>query len=193
MNNSGLKRMRIGATSMVTFLILGLLFWEHYHGGVTTHHILHRDDLPGISNLWGALLLPLLTWILLGKIKVRLENKISLTLQRNMEKGRILWFFLIGLTFGIVLSVSFTYDYKLFLDNVLFILLALSLLIPIYYSEFILGFVLGMTYTFGAIIPTAFILILAIIGFLLFKFIRPLFEKALMAITKGLNIGNPNS
>lgn len=185
--------MRIGATSLVTFLILGLLFWEHYHGGVTTHHILHRDDLPGISNLWGALLLPLLTWILLGKIKVRLENKISLTLQRNMEKGRILWFFLIGLTFGIVLSVSFTYDYKLFLDNVLFILLALSLLIPIYYSEFILGFVLGMTYTFGAIIPTAFILILAIIGFLLFKFIRPLFEKALMAITKGLNIGNPNS
>jgi len=190
---TNLNRMRILGTSVVTLLTFGMLLWEHFHGGVTIHHILHNDNLPGISNLWGAFLLPLLTWILLGKIKTKIEKRKSPSLQPNNEWSRIFRLFLIGLTFGIVLSVSFTYDYKLFLDNVLYLLLVLSLFLPIYYAEFILGFVLSMTYTFGAIIPTAFVLIVAIIGFLLFKFVRPLFQKLLMFITKELNIGNPHS
>tara|TARA_R110000850_G_scaffold80862_1_gene173468 strand:+ start:7415 stop:7681 length:267 start_codon:yes stop_codon:yes gene_type:complete len=73
--------------------------------------------------------------------------------------------------------VSFTNEYALILDNVLYVILLLSLLIPIHYAEFILGFVLGMTYTFGAILPTVFILVMAVAGVLIYKFIRPLIVK----------------
>lgn len=81
--------------------------------------------------------------------------------------------FLLGLVLGILIAVSFTNAYKLFLDNVLYIFLLTSFVVPIYYAEFILGFIFGMSYTFGAILPTIFILIIAGLGFLVYRFIRP--------------------
>jgi hypothetical protein len=76
--------------------------------------------------------------------------------------------------FGLLLSISFTYEYKPFLDNVLYIIIVLSFIIPVFYSEFILGFILGMTYTFGAVLPTVFILIIAVIGLVAYRIIRPI-------------------
>jgi len=46
---------------VVTFLIFSFLFWEYFHGGVTSHHILHQKDLPSISNWWSGIFLPILT------------------------------------------------------------------------------------------------------------------------------------
>jgi len=173
--------MRILITGIVTILILGLLLWEHVHDGVPSHHILHQKDMPEISNWWSGLFLPILTWILVGKIINRIEKQATPTKQDKPETGNVLILFGVGLAFGIILAVSFMQDYKPFLDNVLYILLILSLIAPIFYSEFILGFVLGMTYTFGALIPTVFILIMASIGFIVFRFIRPLCQKAIRA------------
>lgn len=171
---------KIFITGIVTILILGLLFWQHFNGGVPGHHILQRKDLPEISNWWGALLLPVLTWLLLNRIEKRLHKQVSLTKETKSEPIKILRLFFFGLTLGILIAVSFTNDYKLFLDNVLYIILMVSFIVPIYYAEFIGGFVLGMTYTFGAILPTIFILIFATFGFLIYRFIRPL----LIRVTK---------
>ena len=88
------------------------------------------------------------------------------------------------LILGILIAVSFTNGYNLFLDNVLYVFLVLSMIFPIYYSEFILGFILGMTYTFGAILPTIFILIIAAFGFLLYKFIRLLILRVTKTFAK---------
>ena len=169
---------RIFLTSIVTVLIFGLLFWEYFHSGVPSHHILQQKDLPEISNWWGGLLLPVLTWILLGRIEKRLNKQDSLTQQTKNQNIKIIGLFLLGLILGISIVVSFTNDYKLFLDNVLYVFLVFSLIFPLYYSEFILGFILGMTYTFGAILPTIFILIIAALGFLIYRFIRPLILRA---------------
>lgn len=171
---------KIFITGIVTILILGLLFWQHFNGGVPSHHILQRKDLPEISNWWGALLLPVLTWLLLNRIERRLHKQVSLTKETKSEPVKILRLFFFGLTFGILIAVSFTNDYKLILDNVLYIILVVSFIVPIYYAEFIGGFILGMTYTFGAILPTIFILIIAALGFLIYRFIRPL----LIRVTK---------
>ncbi|MFV8334058.1 hypothetical protein ACNQGO_11365 [Flavobacterium sp. ZT3P35] len=160
--------------SVVTFLIFSFLFWEHFHGGVTSHHILDLQDLPSISNWWSGILLPILTWFLLSRIEKRLYKKNSQTPQTNNFISTVFWLFITGLAFGILLSTSFTNDYKPFLNNVLYIIIILSFIIPVYYSEFILGFILGMTYTFGAIIPTVFILIVAVIGLVAYRFIRPI-------------------
>ena len=175
---------KIIITSIVTILIFGLLFWEHFHGGVPGHHILQQKDLPAISNWWGGLLLPALTWILLGRIEKRRKKQDSLNQQAKNQNITIIRLFLLGLILGILIAVSFTNGYKLFLDNVPYVFLVLSLAFPIYYAEFILGFILGMTYTFGAILPTLFILIIAALGFLIYKFIRPLILRVAKTFAK---------
>lgn len=173
MQRQNLLKIKALIVGVVTFLIFGFIFWEHFHGGVTSHHLLHQQDLPSISNWWSGILLPILTWFLLSRIEKRIDRKISQTQQTNKAVSTVFWLFITGLAFGILLSTSFTNEYKPFLDNVLYIIIILSLIIPVYYSEFILGFILGMTYTFGAIIPTVFILIVAVIGLVAYKFIRP--------------------
>ncbi len=161
----------------MTIVLLGWLFWQHFHGGVPSHHILHNEDFPKISNWWGALLLPLLTWLLLSRIEKRIPSQDAVKKAFKEPITRIVGLFFLGVVIGLALSVSFSVEFKFFLDNVLFILLGLSLLVPIHYSEFILGFVIAMFYTFGVILPTAFILIFAGIGFLLFRFVRPIILK----------------
>ena len=175
--SDNLKKLRLIITVIISVLILGLLIWDYFHDGVPSHHILDQKNLPAISNWWSGILLPILTWILLGKIKSRIENQTKIDSQYKSAITRVLVRFSIGLVFGIILSVSFINNYKPFLDNVLYLLLILSFIVPIFFSEFILGFVLGMTYTFGAILPTAFILIMAAIGFVIYRFIRPLIMK----------------
>ena len=177
-----LKKLRIIITVIISVLILDLLIWDYFHGGVPSHHLLDQKNLPAISNWWSGLLLPVISWIMLGKIKTRIENQTKIEARYKSEMKSILWRFSIGLIFGIILSVSFIKNYKFFLDNVPYLLLITSFIVPIFFSEFILGFVFGMTYTFGAILPTAFILIIAGIGFIIYKFIRPLIIKMAQTI-----------
>lgn len=170
-------------TGLVTVLIFGFLFWEHFHGGVASHHILQQQNLPAISNWWSGLLLPILTWLLLSRTEKRLCKQSSQVQKTNNLQSKVLRLFITGLALGILIAISFVNGYGLILDNIPYIILVLSLIIPIYYAEFILGFILGMTYTFGAILPTVFILILAAIGILTYKFIRPIILKLLMRFT----------
>lgn len=176
-------------TGMVILFIFSMLLWEHFHGGVASHHLLAQDDLPAISNWWGGILLPVLAWILLGRIEKRIRKQSQLTSRQIIN---MLGLFLSGLVFAIFIAVSFTHEYHLFLDNVIYLFLFLSLIIPIFYAEFILGFILGMTYTFGAILPTIFILILAAIGVLIYRFIRPLIIKLTRTISNNpIKSANP--
>lgn len=186
-----LHRLRLIITVTISILIFGLLLWTYFHGGVPSHHILDQKDLPAISNWWGGILLPVLTWILLGRIKNRIEKQTKTDSQYKSKLISALVRFIIGLAFGIILSVSFINNYKPFLDNVLYLLVILSFIVPIFFSEFILGFVLGMTYTFGAILPTAFVLVMAAIGFVTYRFIRPLIIKLVEKLGNKAT-GSPN-
>jgi len=187
MQNQKSTKIKALIVGVVTIFIFGFLSWEHFNGGVTSHHLLGQEDFPSISNWWSGLLLPILTWFLLSRIEKRLDKQASHTQQTNNSISKVFWFFLIGVIFGILLSISFMNEYKPFLDNVLYILIALSFIIPIYYSEFILGFILGMTFTFGAIIPTLFILIMAVIGLVIYKFIRPIILRLITRLGNGFN------
>jgi len=171
-------------TSIATFLVLSMLLWDHFHGGVPSHHILHQKELPAISNWWSGLFIPLLTWILLGRINSRIskQNRQEPAAKSQNIKSRLM--FSIGLSFGILISIAFENNYHLMLDNVLYAIIIMSLLIPIFLSEFILGFVLGMTFTFGAILPTLFILIAAAFGYLIYRFIRSLILQFLSFLSR---------
>lgn len=177
------KAIRIYTTLLVVIFIWSLLLWEKFHGGVVTHHILQRSDLPGISNWWGLALLPFLSWLTFFKMQKRVyqstEEKAQKTTFRNCIIG-----FLGALVFGIVLASAFSNGYTNFLNYQVDSLLLLFFLVPIYRSEYLLGFILGMTTAIGAVLPTAFALIVAIPSVLIYVYIRPFLIKTFHAIFK---------
>ena len=48
---------------ITTLFVAAHIAYEYLTGEVTTHHLLADENLPGISNWWGLLSIPLLTII----------------------------------------------------------------------------------------------------------------------------------
>lgn len=148
------RRTRLLLTGLILLAELLHLGWEYWHGGVKSHHLLNRPDLPAISNGWGLLLLPLLTWFLLGRIQDRVVTRsVGVDNERKLPVDVIAGF--VGsLCYGAVLALAFMQGRE-DLSSYLFLgMLLAALLLPVYRPEYILGFILGLTFTFGAILPT---------------------------------------
>lgn len=161
-------------TGFVSLTIWSLLAWYYFNGGVPSHHILAREDLPEISNWWGAILLPGLTWFVLFRIQKR-ENISNEKSSKFLEFPQKVWVgFLGALTFGVALSVFFTLGNEGMSSYLMLSVFLLSLFFPVYRAECLLGFVIGMTFTFGAILPTGIGSILAVVGFLIYNLLRPM-------------------
>jgi len=72
-----------------------------------------------------------------------------------------------ALAYGIFLAVAFTQQYE---SVAFYLVIGLSLaaaLIPVYHAEYVLGFILGMTFTFGAVLPTLIGALVAVVSALL--------------------------
>ena len=164
---------RLYITGIIALAIWSLLAWNNFHGGIPKHHILARKDLPEISNIWGGILLPVLTWFLLYRIQQRVFKEKDGRPESADFPLSILYGFSSALLFGIVLSAFFSFNYADIPGYMLLGVLILSNFIPLYRSEYILGFVLGMTFTFGAVLPTLVGSRLALIAFLLYVFLHP--------------------
>lgn len=173
MKKNDFLKMQILLTSIVSVAIWSLLTWYYFNGGVPSHHILAREDLPEISNWWGAILLPVLTWFVLFRIQKR-ENLPNSRGSKFLEIPQKVWLgFLGALILGTALSVFFTLGNEGMSGYLMLSVFLISLFFPVYRAECLLGFVMGMTFTFGAILPTGIGSILAIIGFLIYNLIRP--------------------
>ena len=154
MSTQQMGRMRIILTGLITIAEMGQLAWEYAHGGIQSHHLLNQPNLPAISNVWSALLLPTLTWFLLGRIQARVLSRSEgtgwlLNLPINIVAG-----FMGSLVYGALLAIAFTAHYEETAFYLLIGLLVAAVLIPVYRAEYVLGFILGMTFTFGAVLPT---------------------------------------
>ena len=160
-------------TLFVTISILALLVWDHFHGGVPGHHLLKREDLPKISNWWGAIALPVATYISLSKIRKRINFEANFNNQ-NFIKQHLLPFF-VAFVFAIIIVISSGTGHSEISYSMFKLLFVVAIFIPIYKSEYFLGFVLGLTYTFGGALPIIIGLVLVTVFYVIFKFIRPLF------------------
>lgn len=174
MNEKRFFKIQVYFTGLIAISIWALLIWNYYNGGVPSHHILNDKNLPEISNWWGALLLPLLSWGLFYRIKNRAVENIDSELKGSGFQMNIIYGFIGALFSGILLSVFFTLGYANFPAYVLLLILMSGLFFPIYRAEYILGFVIGMTFTFGAVLPAGIAFILALIGAFLYLCIRTL-------------------
>ena len=172
MNENLSFKTRLYFTGIVIIAIWSLLTWNHYHGGVPIHHILQRNDLPAISNWWGGILLPLLTWFLLYRIHKRLIYSNDEKLKISKSSVHIRYRFIGALFFGVLLSAFFSFGYPDICGYMVVGLFPIALFFPIYRAECILGFVIGMTFTFGAVLPTGVGSILALVGAVIYLYIR---------------------
>lgn len=164
-------RIRLFFTGFATLAIGALLTWNYFNGGVPSHHVLADESLPLISNWWGLFVIPFLTWFLTYRIQTRIYCPGNRDPVKQVKKA--LYGFLGGLSFGIILAVFFSVGNTDMPGNLMLGLLPLALFVPFYRSEYLLGFVFGMTYTFGAVLPTGIGSILALIAAGIYFFVRP--------------------
>lgn len=168
------SKTRLILIGIVTLLMWAHLGWDYLHGGVPTHHIGMSENLPGISNWWGGIVLPFLTWFLLVRIQNRLKESLETNKKNNMRN--ILYGYFGSLIFGAVFSYFFINGYfpsgSDLPQYVLLILILISFFVPLYRAEYLLGFVIGMTYTFGPIIPIGLGGLLMILFAITYKYLR---------------------
>ena len=131
------------------------------------HYVGADSSNPGISNWWGLVTIPMLTWAALGLIEGRDFNKVegrdtsnTIALQKKYFAG--------GLIFGVTAAVLWELGQQQYLSYVMLLPWVLSLFLRIYLPETTLGFVLAMLYTFGAVLPIVFSVVIQTIGFLIY-------------------------
>ncbi len=134
--------------------------FEHFTGGVQTHHFLGRGDLPGFSNWLSLLVLPLLGIV----VAVRIRRL------RTGHVGKSLWpGFSAGIAGSLCYGAALASGFLLGLDSVSLVLFAgllpISIALPVYRAECIFGFVAGMTIAFGSVIPLTFAVVFATLSF----------------------------
>lgn len=193
MNEQQAKRIRIYLTVAVLLAEIGHLAWEHFHGGIASHHFLNRADMPAVSNGWGLLLLPAISWFL-GGIALRRSIATAAAATINAPGGQaeaaglargVFVGFFAGLLFGASLAATFSLGYHDVTSILFFGMLLLALVFRVYRAECVLGFVLGMTFTFGAILPALVASVTAVISAVAHRVLYPLARRVWMALGLG--------
>ncbi len=153
MNNATFYQ-RISFTFALAIFAVIHLGLELRDGGVVSHHLLARVDMPAISNWWGLLLLPALAWFLYPFMS---GSHVSMTKHPAGRLGlsRAAQHRLAGtIVYVGMLGAAFEIGNEQIPAVLMRILFPLGIVIPLYRAELILGMVIGMAFTFGAVIPT---------------------------------------
>lgn len=152
-----------------TVLHLGL---EVINGGVVTHHLLASEDMPGVSNWWGLVVLPALAWCLYPFMLPAHDSAGILGLsQSSMYRlgGAIVY--------GGVIAVAFEMGSQQLPALMVGLLIPIGIVTPLYRAELLLGMIIGMTYTFGAILPTIVASVIGSASFLTYNSARFVVRK----------------
>lgn len=169
MTGKSANRLEFYAVAFAVLFASAYLAWQVTHGGVVSHHLLDRQGLPAFSNWWGLAILPLTGGFAAWSVRRRAAAK------ANALNSALAAAFC-ALLAGVALSVAFTVDEggnaPLF---VLLAALASGCVWPTYRGEYIFGFVVGMSFTFGLVLPAIIALVAAAISAALYFLVRPVF------------------
>ncbi|WP_449424096.1 hypothetical protein [Rhodanobacter lindaniclasticus] len=124
--------------------------------------MLDRADLPAISNWLGLVVLPVLG-ALFGQ---RICHALASPARPGLLAG--IWLGLgCAMAYGVALAVSFALGASTLTSGLFLGLFLLAAVLPIYRVECILGFVVGMTFTFGAVLSALVATVFAAISVVL--------------------------
>jgi hypothetical protein len=170
-----LSRTRLYFTGLVTLITWSMLIWQYLHEGVPSHHLLHRADLPAVSNWWGGLLLPALSWIMLGRIEKRiLRQPVE---GQSQYATFVLAGFVCALSYGAMLSFAFISGFEELASGMFYAILFFALFWKVYREEYLLGFILSMSVTIGAVLPTIFGAIIAVAAAVIYTVMQYIWSK----------------
>ena len=165
---------------IVVVFVLCHLCWEHFNGGILSHHLLNRSDYPAISNWWEIAILPFLAWFATTRIKKRITFEPTVPSSVGKIPNEILIGFFGMLLVSLLQSVAFEFGYENITMYMALCVLLIGLFLPIYRAECILGHVLGAAFTFGPIIPMIGISIIAVVSAFSNFCMKPLLVKLWM-------------
>lgn len=186
MNEKLLSQITLYFVGFVSLIIWSVLIWQYMHDGVPSHHLLNRADLPTISNWWGGLLLPVLSWVMLKRIRNRVLK--SSTNSNLLVFKYVFFSFFLALSFAAIFSFSFINGYSEMTSIMFPGVLFLAIFFKVYKEEYLLGLILGMNFTFGAVLPTIFGSIIALLSFTIYSLTRfILFKVKKIMPTKQVN------
>lgn len=166
-----LIRNKLYFTSFITLLVVLHLASEFFRGGVVTHYPLADPSYPPLSNWWGLITLPVLTWALLTARQWQVSRAQDAT---HPPEGILLQknYLFSGLAFGLAMGLLWELGQEEILQYLILLPWVAALFTRIYLPETTLGFVLGMMYTFGGVLPIAFALVIQTIGYMIYKVIN---------------------
>lgn len=170
MPNPKLHRLPWHVVAFAIVFAVALLAWEATHGGVPSHHFLDRRDMPTVSNWWMLVVLPVLGWLASRSVLRRAPVD-----PKGLAKASAA---VVGaLLVGVALSVAFVTTHgQGEASSYIFLAAILSgLVLPTYRAEYVFGFVLGMAFTFGAVLPTLAALFAAALSAIFHLLIWPAF------------------
>lgn len=142
------------------------LAWEASHGGIQSHHLLARADLPAVSNLWGLATLPALGWLAAHFVRRRSANS-ELAVRRAVAA------FACTLTVGGSLAAAFSMGLEDISGGLFVAAILAGLVVPTYRAEYLFGFVIGMTWVVGPVLPVIAGTFAAIVSVLAHFVLRP--------------------
>lgn len=145
---------------VVLLFALGHLSFEYFTGGVRSHNLLNNPDLPALSNWLGLITLPALAVIVGWRVGASSAPTQFFGLPRPM-----LLALLGALVYGAAMATSFWLGAQNITFAALVGLFICALVFPVYRAEYILGFVVGMTATFGGVLPLIVALVVAFFSF----------------------------
>jgi hypothetical protein len=146
---------------ILVFIYSLFLIYQHFNGGVPSHHFMANKAYPEISNWYGLLIISLLSYTTYAYFNKNEFSKNSL-----LES-------VAAFLYGLTIFFCFNSDYSAVTKIMFLGLFFIGLLYPIYRIHIYFGIVLGMTYGFGAILPAIMIGFAALLSFA-FHFFRQL-------------------
>ena len=168
--------LRLGFTVLVALAEAAHLLWEQLHGGIVSHHLLNDPTLPALWNGWGIVVLPVLAWV----ASSRAFDRTGTAWRLHRPFARRL---LSALLAGLALSIAFEFGRENIAGMVLIGLLLSALAVRVYRVEYLLGFVLGMAVTFGALLPTLIGGCIALLSAVVWLGVWPLLARMLRKTT----------
>ena len=169
------RNFTVGFTLVISIGLGALLLWQYLNGGIPGHYFLARKDMPLISNGWGGITVPLFSWFILGRIHKRLFGVSTVI---SFPKHTLIAF-LGSLMYGVILGVSIQGGIRVVSGNTPWFIALAALAFPIYRAEYFLGFVLGLTYWVGGVLPIVVGSVFVLAAFAIYTFIRTPIESLL--------------
>lgn len=157
------------------------LVWQYFNGGVVSHHLLARADMPAVSNWWGIVILPMLAWFATTRMKLRIEFSDMPASIVTFPKHIVIGFIGI-LSLSLIQSLAFKLGQPNITMYLALMMLTAGLFLPIYRAECFLAHVMGGSIAFGSVIPLIGFTVMALISVVANLGVKPLLIKLITRI-----------